>query len=158
MSVKIDVVYCDGEVVEFHNQNPAAKNLLTLVRNLQTALEFRFCTPDGESVDVVDPEDFRSAQLILSSRDRLLAATEENITLERDEDGFLILKAAAFNIDNEAVRELLADSYLDLEPRRRGTVLCELSAALYTTSDDRQMQLFFTMEAIVKNPILPGNN
>ena len=158
MAVKIDVVYCDGEAVEFRNQNPAGKKPLTIVRNLRTDLEFRFCNLAGEPEEVVKYEDFRSGQLLLSCRDRLLASTEENITLERDEDGFLVLKAASFDIDTAAMRDLLADSYLELEPRWQGMAFCELSAALYSTTDDRQMQLFFTMDVAVKNPILPDNN
>lgn len=158
MVVKIDVVYCDGEVVEFRNQNPAAPKPLTLVRNLQTELEFRFCNLAGEPEEVVPPDDFRSAQLLLSCRDRLLAATEENITLERDDEGFLLLKVRKLDIDTTEMRNVLADSYLELEPRWRGVVFCELSLALYSTADDRQMQLFFTMDAAVKNPLLPENN
>ena len=158
MAVKIDVVYCDGEAVDFRNQNPAAKKPLTIVRNLRTDLEFRFCNLAGEPEDVLNFGDFRSGQLLLSCRDHLLASTEENITLERDEDGFLVLKVAAFNVDTAAMRNLLADSYLELEPRWQGIAFCELSVALYSTSDDRQMQLFFTMDVAVKNPILPDNN
>lgn len=153
METKIDVIYCDGEAVEFRNQNPAAKNPLTLTRNLRTTLSFRFCNLAGEPEDVVALEDFRSGQLLLSCRDRLLAATEENITLERDEDGFLVLKVENFDFDSNEMRNTLADSYLELEPRWRGVVFCDLSVALYSVSDDRHMQLFFTMDAAVKNPV-----
>ena len=158
MTVKIDVIYSDGEAVEFRNQNPAAKNPLTLVRNLQTSLEFRFCNQSGEPEDVVNLEDFRSGQLLLSSRDRLLAASEENITLVRNEDGFLVLKVENLDIDSVELRNMLADSYLEVEPHWRGIIFCELSIALYSTSDDRQMQLFFTMDAAVKNPVLKENS
>jgi hypothetical protein len=53
---------------------------------------------------------------------------------------------------------MLADSYLEVEPHWRGIIFCELSIALYSTSDDRQMQLFFTMDVAVKNPVLKENS
>lgn len=154
MTVKIDVVYQDGEVIAFRNQLHPAGKVLTLVRALATAIELRFCNPAGEPEDVIDPEAYRSAQALLSCRDRLLASTEENITFYRDEAGFQVLRIDHIDIDTGEMRDVLADSYLDLEPRRRGQAECELSIAVYSSSSERLMQLFFTLDVLVKNPVL----
>lgn len=155
MAVKIDVIYQDGEVIAFRNpQHPAGK-LLTLVRNLATAVEFRFCNPAGEPEEIIAPESYRNAQALLSWRDRLLASTEENITFYQDEAGFQVLRIDYINIDTVEMRNVLADSYLELEPKLRGKADCELSIAVYSSSSDRLMQLFFTLDVQVKNPVLP---
>ena len=112
---------------------------------------FRFCNVDGMPLTVIAPEDFGKAQVLLSCRDRVLAATEENIVLAEDDAGFQTLTVKNLNTDSAELRRVLADSYLEVEPARHGKVKCEFSVAIYSGSCEHAMQLFFTMETLVKD-------
>ena len=154
MIAKIDVVYFNGEAVSCQAEHvPFRKNgaVLELTRNLLTDVVFRFCNIDGMPLTVIAPEDFGKAQVLLSCRDRVLAATEENIILAEDEAGFQTLTIKNLNVDSAEIRQVLADSYLEVEPARHGKVKCEFSVAIYSGSCEHAMQLFFTMETLVKD-------
>ena len=159
MSVVIDVVYQNGEAVAFNNlQNVSCsrrQKTLTLTRNLATDVVLRFCTAAGEALEVIAPENFGYAQILLSCRDRLLLAREEGITLETDEAGFQQLRISHLVPDSGEIANVLADSYLEIDPRRQGKVECDFSCAVYVGSDEQAMQLFFTLDALLKNAVLP---
>lgn len=158
MSLKIDVIYHDGEIVAYRNQSAlssaCSSGKPTLIRALKTPIEFRFCNTANTPETIIAQENFSHAQILLSCRDRLLSCSEEGIVLFTDEDGFQTLRIEKLNIDTPDVRSLLADSYLDLETCRHGLAECELSIAIYSSSDERSVQLFFTMDVIIKNSIL----
>ena len=154
MIAKIDVVYFNGEAVSCQAEHvPGRKNgaVLELTRNLLTDVVFRFCNIDGMPLAVIAPEDFGKAQVLLSCRDRVLTATEENIVLAEDEAGFQTLTVRNLNADSAELRQVLADSYLEVESARHGNVKCEFSVAIYSGCCEHAMQLFFTVEALVKD-------
>lgn len=156
MLSKIDVIYQNGEVVDFYNPaHRAGEKVLDLVRNLQCDLEFRFCNADGAAETVLADENFGRAQALLTCRDRVLTVVEKNISFYRDEMGFQVLKIADLVLDSAELRQVLSDSYLELEPHRRGVVDCEFSAALSANAAEQQaMQLFFTLGCTVKDPVI----
>ena len=155
MEIKLDVIYQDGEVVGCCKQgNKHSKSLPVLYRGAVNNLEMRFCNPVGEPEIVILPEFSAHGQVLLSCRDRLLLSREENITLSVDENGFQLLRIGNLDIDNQAVRNLLADSYLDLERKNHGCVTCEFSVAFYSDNINQLMQLFFTLDVLVKNIVL----
>ncbi len=155
MLSRIDVIYHNGEVIGFCNHTAKAeRKTLMLTRNLECDLEFRFCNRDGEPERVIAPERFGKAQALLTSRDRVLAVIEENLSLYEDEMNFQILKIEKLVLDSDDLQQVLADSYLELEPRRHGTAECEFSVAIFADGSEQTMQLFFTVDALVKNPVL----
>ena len=155
MEIRIDVIYQDGEVVGCCKQgNKHRRSLPILYRGAVNTLELRFCNPDGEPETVITPEVSAHVQALLSCRDRLLVSREEDITLSTDENGFQILRIGNLDVDNQAVRNLLADSYLDLERKNHGCIACEFSVAFYSDSVNHLMQLFFTLDVLVKNIVL----
>ena len=113
MIAKIDVVYFNGEAVSCQAEHvPGRKNgaVLELTRNLLTDVVFRFCNIDGMPLAVIAPEDFGKAQVLLSCRDRVLTATEENIVLAEDEAGFYSRLGFA-NIDESVLNVEYKFSY-----------------------------------------------
>ena len=155
MLSKIDVVYCDGEAVEFRNQNNHrnGKAVCTLVRALDCTLIFRFCNTAGEPEIVVEPESNHQIQLLLSFQDHVLCSDCGAAVLAVDESGFQYLKVESLDIDTTEMRSCLNDSYLENDPERRGSLLCDLSVAVFTDNEQHSMQLFFTLTVEVKNQL-----
>ena len=147
MSINIDVVYLDGEVVLFRNHRavPGEKYPLLLSNHELQDVVLRFCAPDGAAVEVLPPEEFGGAQILLTYRDRLLLSREENIFFRKSVDGFQQLEIVSLQADSVEIRNVLAESCWELEPHYRGWVECDFSCAIYACSDHRAIQLFFTM-------------
>lgn len=158
MAVEIDVIYLDGEAVAFRNRcsGHVGARPLVLTRNLAVDIVLRFCTAQGEALEVIPLDEFGHAQALLSYRDRLLLALEENITLEVDEGGFQLLKISRMVPESAEIRSVLADSYLEAEEQYQGVVPCDFSCAVYADSSELGMQLFFTLDAVLKNAVLPA--
>ena len=96
MSNKVDVIYQNGEVVDFCWYGTNDKAQVVLYQNGENSLIFRFCRSGGKSEDILKAEDFSHAQVLLSHRDRLLAASEGNIFFE--EDKILFTGDVLFNL------------------------------------------------------------
>ena len=155
MLSKIDVIYQNGEVISFNTPTArSGKRVLQLTRNLECDLEFRFCNELGEMEEVIAVESFGKAQALLTCRDRVLAVVEDKLSFYTDEMGFQTLRIEKLVLDSEDLRQVLADSYLELEPRRRGTAECEFSVAIFSNTSEQSMQLFFTIEGLVKDSII----
>ena len=147
MSMNIDVVYQDGEVVLFRNREETwnGKYPLQLSAHKLQDIVLHFCAHNGTAVEVVPPEEFGGAQILLTYRDRLLLSREENIFLRKNADDFQRLEIAGLRSDSAEVRNVLADSCWEIEPHYRGWVECDFSCAVYAGCDHRAMQLFFTL-------------
>lgn len=153
MLIQIDAVYRNGETVAFNCCSQRGRKTVNLTRALPTELLFRFCNENGDREEILALDEFHSAQILISSRDRLLFSSEENISFQLDADGYQTLRIVDLNIDNADVRNVLADSYLEVEPRKWGICDCDFSVAIYSGNPDRQMQLFFTVDCCIKNVI-----
>ena len=149
MSNRIDVVYQDGEVVDFCCCGTGEKAQVILLAEELNTLDLRFCRRGGGREVILQAEDFSHAQVLLSHRDRMLAATEENIFFEEDIEHYQHLKIICFNINTTETRSVLRSSFWDIEPRRRGCVEGELSIALYSQKMEYALQLFFTVPITV---------
>ncbi len=153
MNVKIDVIYQDGEAVAFRNTLlPGKKNVLEFFRAVAFDLELCFSNADGEPVSIADVENPGKVQLLLSCRDRVLASVENPGEWSLNERGFQILKFTGIVFDSGDIRNVLADSYLEIEPNYRGRAECEFSVAVYSSDAPREaVQLFITMNALLKD-------
>lgn len=153
MSIKIDVIYQDGEAVAFRNaHNQGGKKLLEFFRALEFDLVLRFCNADGEPAEITPAATSGKVQLLLSRGDRLLASVDEGAVWSKDERNFTLLSFNRIAFDTGDVRNVLADSYLELEPNYRGRAECELSVAVYSNDALREtMQMFITMDALLKD-------
>ncbi len=149
MSNRIDVIYQNGEVVEFCRMGSAEKAEIVLLQNGSSGMEFRFCRMGGGREEILKIEDFSHAQILLSHRDRLLAATEENIFFAEDSEHYQYLKISFLDIDTSETRSVLRGSLWDIEPRRRGKIAGELSIAIYSQKMEYALQLFFTVPVTV---------
>ena len=149
MSNQIDVIYQNGEVVDFCCTGTEEKAQVILRQYAANSMDFRFCCINGGSEKILKMEDFSHAQVLLSYRDRLLAATEENIFFEEDSQHYQHLKIACFDINTPETRSVLSSSRWDIEPCRRGRAAGELSIALYSQKMEYALQLFFTVPVTV---------
>lgn len=149
MSNRIDVIYQDGEVVDFRNMGAEEKAQVVLQQYAANGMDFRFCCINGGSEEILKMEDFSHAQVLLSYRDRLLAATEENIFFEEDTQHYQHLKITCFDINTPETQSVLRSSRWDIEPKRRGRIAGELSIAIYSHKMEYTLQLFFTVPVTV---------
>ena len=150
MSNRVDVIYQDGEVVNFCWYGTNDKAQVILRQKAENSLLFRFCRSGGKSEEILKTEDFSHAQVLLSHRDRLLAASEENIFFEEDTRQYQILRITQFDIDTPDTRAVLHNSLWDIEPKWRGKVKGELSIAIYSQKMEYSLQLFFTVPVTVQ--------
>ena len=149
MSNKVDVIYQNGEVVDFCWYGTNDRAQVVLHQNGENSLIFRFCRSGGKSEEILKAEDFSHAQVLLSHRDRLLAASEGNIFFEEDFQHYQILRIPRFDINTSDTRAVLNSSLWNIEPKRRGKVNGELSIAIYSQKMEYSLQLFFTVPVTV---------
>ena len=151
MSNRVDVIYQDGEVVDFCWYGTSDKAQVVLHQKGENSLSFRFCRSGGKSEEILKAEDFSHAQVLLSHRDRLLAASEGNIFFEEDFQHYQILRIPRFDINTPDTRAVLYNSFWDIEPKWRGKVKGELSIAIYSQKMEYSLQLFFTVSVTVRS-------
>ena len=149
MSNQIDVIYQNGEVVDFCCMGTEETAQITLQQYAANSMEFRFCRINGVCEEILKMEDFSHAQVLLSYRDRLLAATEENIFFEEDTQHYQHLKITCFDINTPETQSVLRSSRWDIEPVRRGKIAGELSIAIYSHKMEYALQLFITVPITV---------
>ncbi len=147
----IDLYYSNGEVQKFCDKAAENRKYLEFHLGVEHTLDFRFCNELNSPVEIIPSGKFGRAQLLLSSRDRLLASEENNITFLEDEVGFQTVHVEKLIFDSPEIRQQLAASQWALEPNYRGKIDCDFSMAIYINEYFRtSIQLFFTLEAVLK--------
>lgn len=147
----IDLYYSNGEVQKFCDKAAENRKYLEFHLGVEHTLDFRFCNELNSPVEIIPSGKFGRAQLLLSSRDRLLASEENNISFGVDDSGFQVLHVEKLSFDSPAIRQQLAASQWELEPDYRGKIFCDFSMAIYINEYFRtSIQLFFTLEAVLK--------
>ena len=147
----IDLFYSNGEVQKFCDKAAENREYLEFHLGVEHTLDFRFCNELNSPVEIIPSGKFGRAQLLLSSRDRLLASEENNISFLKDDAGFQILHVEKLAFDSPEIRQQLAASQWALGPNSRGKIFCDFSMAVYINEYFRtSIQLFFTLEAVLK--------
>ena len=144
MSYRIDVIYFDGEVIGFETSSrmPDAPLILSTCRPV--SLDFYFSDIRGNPVNPAADTTLACGQLLLTWHDRLLTSVENNICWMQDSKNSRFLRAESFNINTPELKSLqreIADANDFTDPY----IDCDLSIVIFAGSDERQMQLFFTL-------------